>query len=167
MASFLNRDEKKDLESLSSKIAGSIKEVKRLYTEAFYLAKDHGGVAKRISDTLSLMPDIQSKYNKILNRTLNEKQKELNKILDIKNSYAKINDQLLRSQRVLENLSNLKDELAVHLHVINAGLIEFDLNNIKNYKIIQLQLDRLRARAKFFSWLAVANLVLCDSKANQ
>lgn len=108
MASFLNRDEFKDLESLSSKIAGSIKEVKRLYTEAFYLAKDHGGVAKRISDTLSLMPDIQSKYNKILNRTLNEKQKELNKILDIKNSYAKINDQLLRSQRVLENLSNLK-----------------------------------------------------------
>jgi hypothetical protein len=38
--------------------------------------------------------------------------------------------------------TNLKDELAVHLHVINAGLIEFDLNNIKNYKIIH-QYDRI------------------------
>lgn len=38
--------------------------------------------------------------------------------------------------------TNLKDELAVHLHVINAGLIEFDMNNIKNYKIIH-QYDRI------------------------
>jgi hypothetical protein len=38
--------------------------------------------------------------------------------------------------------TNLKDELAVHLHVINAGLIKFDINNIKNYKIIH-QYDRI------------------------
>lgn len=38
--------------------------------------------------------------------------------------------------------TNLKDNLAVHLHVINAGLVEFDLNNIKNYKIIH-QYDRI------------------------
>jgi hypothetical protein len=38
--------------------------------------------------------------------------------------------------------TNLKDELAVHLHVVNAGLIEFDMNNIKNYKIIH-QYDRI------------------------
>tara|TARA_R110001606_G_scaffold398636_1_gene578156 strand:- start:473 stop:1249 length:777 start_codon:yes stop_codon:yes gene_type:complete len=38
--------------------------------------------------------------------------------------------------------TNLEDKLAVHLHVINAGLVEFDLNNIKNYKIIH-QYDRI------------------------
>ena len=38
--------------------------------------------------------------------------------------------------------TNLKDKLAVHLHVINAGLIEFNLNDIKNYKIIH-QYDRI------------------------
>ena len=38
--------------------------------------------------------------------------------------------------------SNLKDNLAVHLHVINAGLVDFDLKNIKNYKIIH-QYDRI------------------------
>lgn len=38
--------------------------------------------------------------------------------------------------------TSLKDNLAVHLHVINAGLIKFDLNNIKQYKIIH-QYDRI------------------------
>jgi hypothetical protein len=38
--------------------------------------------------------------------------------------------------------TNLKDKLATHLHVINAGLVEFDMNNIKEYKIIH-QYDRI------------------------
>ncbi len=38
--------------------------------------------------------------------------------------------------------TDLKDKLAVHLHVINAGLIEFDMNNIKEYNIIH-QYDRI------------------------
>jgi hypothetical protein len=38
--------------------------------------------------------------------------------------------------------TNLKDKLAVHLHVINAGLINFDLNDLKKYKIIH-QYDRI------------------------
>lgn len=38
--------------------------------------------------------------------------------------------------------TDLNDNLAVHLHVINAGLVEFDLNNIKNYKIVH-QYDRI------------------------
>lgn len=42
----------------------------------------------------------------------------------------------------LTNFTSLEDKLAVHLHVINAGLVQFDLNNIKNYKIIH-QYDRI------------------------
>lgn len=38
--------------------------------------------------------------------------------------------------------TDLNDNLAVHLHVINAGLVKFDLTNIKNYKIIH-QYDRI------------------------
>lgn len=38
--------------------------------------------------------------------------------------------------------TNLENNLAVHLHVINAGLIDFDLNKIKQYKIIH-QYDRI------------------------
>jgi hypothetical protein len=38
--------------------------------------------------------------------------------------------------------TNLTDKLAVHLHVINAGLVDFDLNKIKDYKIIH-QYDRI------------------------
>ena len=38
--------------------------------------------------------------------------------------------------------TNLEDKLAVHLHVINAGLIKFDMVSIKEYKIIH-QYDRI------------------------
>jgi hypothetical protein len=38
--------------------------------------------------------------------------------------------------------TNLKDYLAVHLHVINANLVKFDLNDINKYKIIH-QYDRI------------------------
>ena len=38
--------------------------------------------------------------------------------------------------------TDLKDKLAVHLHVINAGLVEFDISNVKEYKIIH-QYDRI------------------------
>ena len=38
--------------------------------------------------------------------------------------------------------TNLKDKLAVHLHVINAGLVPFNLEAISNYKIIH-QYDRI------------------------
>lgn len=38
--------------------------------------------------------------------------------------------------------TNLQDNLAVHLHVINAGLVDFDLSTIKNYKIVH-QYDRI------------------------
>jgi hypothetical protein len=38
--------------------------------------------------------------------------------------------------------TDLKNNLAVHLHVINAGLVNFNLNNIKNYKIVH-QYDRI------------------------
>ena len=36
----------------------------------------------------------------------------------------------------------LDDEFAVHLHVINAGLVPFDLNRIKNFSIVH-QYDRI------------------------
>jgi len=42
----------------------------------------------------------------------------------------------------LTKFTNLKDNLAVHLHVINAGLVEFNLDQIKNYKIVH-QYDRI------------------------
>lgn len=42
----------------------------------------------------------------------------------------------------LTRFTTLEDKLAVHLHVVNAGLVSFDLNNIKNYKIIH-QHDRI------------------------
>ena len=38
--------------------------------------------------------------------------------------------------------TNLQDEFAVHLHVINSGHVKFDLNNIPNYKIVH-QYDRI------------------------
>tara|TARA_B110000285_G_scaffold34084_1_gene36089 strand:+ start:1080 stop:1859 length:780 start_codon:yes stop_codon:yes gene_type:complete len=38
--------------------------------------------------------------------------------------------------------TNLKDNLAVHLHVINAGLVKFNLSDIPKYKIIH-QYDRI------------------------
>lgn len=38
--------------------------------------------------------------------------------------------------------TDLKDNLAVHLHVINAGLVKFNLNNLSNYSIIH-QYDRI------------------------
>jgi hypothetical protein len=41
------------------------------------------------------------------------------------------------------NFTTLNDNFAVHLHVINAGLVEFDLNNIKQYKIVH-QYDRIK-----------------------
>jgi hypothetical protein len=42
----------------------------------------------------------------------------------------------------LTKFTNLKDNLAVHLHVINSGLVEFNLDQIKNYKIVH-QYDRI------------------------
>lgn len=42
----------------------------------------------------------------------------------------------------LTNFTSIEDNLAVHLHVVNAGLVSFDLNKIKNYKIIH-QYDRI------------------------
>jgi|LakMenEpi03Aug12_release.lakeMendotaPanAssembly.Ray.scaffolds.fasta_scaffold499059_2 hypothetical protein len=39
--------------------------------------------------------------------------------------------------------TNLQDNLAVHLHVINAGLVTFDLQQLSNYKIIH-QYDRIK-----------------------
>lgn len=38
--------------------------------------------------------------------------------------------------------TNLTNNIAVHLHVINAGLVNFDLNNISNYSIVH-QYDRI------------------------
>jgi hypothetical protein len=38
--------------------------------------------------------------------------------------------------------TNLKDNLAVHLHVINAGLVPFDLQTVSKYKIVH-QYDRI------------------------
>jgi hypothetical protein len=38
--------------------------------------------------------------------------------------------------------TDLKDKLAVHLHVINAGLVKFNIDDIKQYKIIH-QYDRI------------------------
>ena len=38
--------------------------------------------------------------------------------------------------------TTLEDEFAVHLHVINAGLVSFDLNTISQYKIVH-QYDRI------------------------
>jgi hypothetical protein len=39
--------------------------------------------------------------------------------------------------------TRLKDNFAVHLHVINAGFVEFNLSNMPNYSIIH-QYDRLK-----------------------
>lgn len=39
-------------------------------------------------------------------------------------------------------ITGLDTEFAVHLHVINAGLVPFDLNNIKNFSIVH-QYDRI------------------------
>ena len=38
--------------------------------------------------------------------------------------------------------TDLKNNLAIHLHVVNAGLIQFDLNNINQYSIVH-QYDRI------------------------
>ena len=38
--------------------------------------------------------------------------------------------------------TNLKDNLAAHLHVINAGLVQFNLDNINQYSIVH-QYDRI------------------------
>lgn len=38
--------------------------------------------------------------------------------------------------------TTLEDNFAVHLHVINAGLVEFNLNNVSKYKIVH-QYDRI------------------------
>jgi len=40
------------------------------------------------------------------------------------------------------NFTDLKDEFAVHLHVINAGHVKFDLKDIPKYKIVH-QYDRI------------------------
>lgn len=39
--------------------------------------------------------------------------------------------------------TSLEDNLAVHLHVVNAGLVKFNINDIKKYKIIH-QYDRIQ-----------------------
>jgi hypothetical protein len=41
------------------------------------------------------------------------------------------------------SFTELKDNFAVHLHVINEGLVPFDLKNMKNYSVIH-QYDRLK-----------------------
>ena len=38
--------------------------------------------------------------------------------------------------------TDLKNNLAVHLHVINAGLVQFNLNDINQYSIVH-QYDRI------------------------
>jgi hypothetical protein len=38
--------------------------------------------------------------------------------------------------------TTLDDKFAVHLHVINAGLVTFDLNTVSQYKIVH-QYDRI------------------------
>jgi len=38
--------------------------------------------------------------------------------------------------------TDLKNNLAIHLHVINAGLVQFNLNNINQYSIVH-QYDRI------------------------
>jgi hypothetical protein len=38
--------------------------------------------------------------------------------------------------------TDLTNNIAVHLHVINAGLVEFDISNVKKYKIVH-QYDRI------------------------
>lgn len=43
--------------------------------------------------------------------------------------------------------TNLKNKLAVHLHVINSGLVEFDMSTINEYKIIH-QYDRIQGFKK-------------------
>ena len=40
------------------------------------------------------------------------------------------------------NFTNLKNEFAVHLHVINSGHVKFDLKDIPKYKIVH-QYDRI------------------------
>ena len=39
--------------------------------------------------------------------------------------------------------TDLTEQFAVHLHVINAGLVEFDLNKVSQYKIVH-QYDRIK-----------------------
>lgn len=39
--------------------------------------------------------------------------------------------------------TDLNDHFAVHLHVINAGLVDFNLNNVSQYKIVH-QYDRIQ-----------------------
>jgi hypothetical protein len=38
--------------------------------------------------------------------------------------------------------TTLEDKFAVHLHVINAGLVAFDLNTVSQYKVVH-QYDRI------------------------
>ncbi len=45
-------------------------------------------------------------------------------------------------QTKYKNLTNFTENLAVHLHVVNAGLVNIDLNTIPNYKIVH-QYDRI------------------------
>lgn len=42
----------------------------------------------------------------------------------------------------ITRFTNLDDEFAVHLHVVNAGLVSFDLNNVRKYRIVH-QYDRI------------------------
>ena len=42
----------------------------------------------------------------------------------------------------ITSFTNLSDEFAVHLHVVNAGLVPFDLSNIRKYRIVH-QYDRI------------------------
>jgi hypothetical protein len=44
--------------------------------------------------------------------------------------------------KYLTTFSLLEDEFAVHLHVVNAGLVPFNLDDIKKYKIVH-QYDRI------------------------
>ena len=41
------------------------------------------------------------------------------------------------------NFTSLNDYFAVHLHVINAGLVPFDLQTVSQYKIVH-QYDRIK-----------------------
>ena len=159
MAETFDRDDFRDMESLSNKILNNIKEVKNLNNQAFYTYRDHQDIISIINSALKHNIDLQNKYVKLTDNLNKRKNKELELVNKIRDSYRKINDQLDISKRNLEKVANLKasekDGLIEIQNLENQILIinreQKDLNKLKNkinreeIKVYKEVLDNLSA----------------------
>jgi hypothetical protein len=108
MSEPLDKDNFKDIESLSSKILGNIKDLKRIATETSYVFENHRGIVSKIQESLKDIPSLQTRFNDMIIKSSRSLDSEAKQIQKIKDTYVKINDKVFEYQRTIEKLSQLE-----------------------------------------------------------